>query len=718
MRNIFRIYRRDMKNLVTNYVAFTIILGLAILPSLYAWFNIRAYWDPYSSTKGIQVAIVNEDKGSDVEGNKINIGNDVVEELSHNDKIGWKFVTKEDAEYGVIHGRYYASIIIPSTFSENLTSLLKKNPKKPQLIYNVNEKNNAVAPKITDKGASTIQENITTQFVKMVNGVIFESFNKIGVDIKESKPDLKKLVDFVGTVNDNMDTIKKDTNDFYEGSIALEDFIKKIQNNVPALEDALNNAISAADKGKELINDSKETIETVTPFIKDNLIYARDTSKELNTILNSDLKNIDTETAIKILGKADTLLNDIKSKVVKIADTVDRINQRINNDKIKDFSEGLRLIVTNIENQQKLIVNLQRALKDGEVIANDTLDQLRKDTNKMVDFFNEKIDKFDTDIKPSLDDITNKLLSATNDALKVLNDTKGTIPELNNLLDLANRGADIGKDALKEFKDKLPDIEKSVKKVNDKIGILSDDEKLDKIIDLLETNPDVAKDFIASPVDLVENKIYPIPNYGTGMAPFFTVLALWIGALLLASLLTVDAEEFEDDLRPLEYHEKYLGKFLTFVTIAIVQALIVTLGDKYLLGVYIVDVKGFVTFAVFTSIVFTMIVYTLASLFGAVGKAVGVVFLVLQIAGAGGTFPIQVTPKFFQTIYPGLPFTYAIGAMREFVGGPIKIHVIHDAFVLLAFFFGFLFLGLVLKGPVSGLNDKVSKKFKESGLSE
>lgn len=163
MRNIFKLYLRDIRNIFSNYAALIVFIALCILPSLYAWFNIKASWDPYSqnATSQIKIGVVNKDKGTDLNGKYINIGDKVIEELKDNKQMGWQFVSEEEAYKNVEEGDYYAKLTIPDNFSENLTSILGVDIKKGEIEYTVNEKINAIAPKLTDKGATGVQENVS-----------------------------------------------------------------------------------------------------------------------------------------------------------------------------------------------------------------------------------------------------------------------------------------------------------------------------------------------------------------------------------------------------------------------------------------------------------------------------------------------------------------------------------------------------------------------------
>ena len=155
MKKSFQIFKRDLGRLFRNRAAVLILVGISVLPSLYAWFNIAANMDPYGNTKGIQVAIANEDKGADSEQMSLDAGQNIVDNLKKNDQLGWKFVDAKESKKGVRSGKYYAAIVIPDNFSESLLSILSGDIKQPKLDYYINEKKNAIAPKITATASRT-----------------------------------------------------------------------------------------------------------------------------------------------------------------------------------------------------------------------------------------------------------------------------------------------------------------------------------------------------------------------------------------------------------------------------------------------------------------------------------------------------------------------------------------------------------------------------------
>ena len=254
----------------------------------------------------------------------------------------------------------------------------------------------------------------------------------------------------------------------------------------------------------------------------------------------------------------------------------------------------------------------------------------------------------------------------------------------------------------------------------------NNDKGISELLDLLKSDVEARSDFLANPVNLVEKELFPMGNYGSAMTPFYTILSLWVGELLLVSILAVNPHEMntkeysskKDMITKYTIIESYFGKLLLFVSIGIIQAVIVSLGDLYILKVYCLNKFLFVLVAILASITFTFIIYTLCSVFGNAGKVLGIVLLVFQIGGSGGTFPIELTPKFFQRIHPFLPFTYTISLMRESIGGIVREVIIKDVIIIASIIVGSALIGVFLKKPLSKIINNFTEKFEESHLGE
>lgn len=719
MKNIFKIYKRDLRNIITNWVTIVVMLGLMILPSLYAWFNIKSSWDPYSNTKSISVAVVNKDKAAFFKGQSINVGEELVNKLKINKNIGWKFVDEKEADNGVKYGKYYASIIIPEDFSYKILSITRDKQEKPTLIYSVNEKSNAVAPKITSKGVTTIQSEVTKTFVKTVNGIIFEMFNKLGIELEKGKPKLKDLMNMIFYVNDKIPEINASIDKLEKGAITLEEFIEKINKDIPLIKDTINRALSAGDKTKLFLSKSKEGINNVAPYIKQDLIIARKINSTAGVLIEEgvDLIGKNSSKARENLLSSKDKLTNVKEILNSILELIDIINKDKKNIIMNDFENNIKDMKERINNKIENINTVISSIDRGEKVSVEVLNRLNNKANGIDSILEKTIEDFNPKIVPAINNVLNDLIVVADNTIQLLKNANENLPGATELLDKGYTGAEKGIKGIKILKSNLPSIEKSIGEVSNKLKTLDDDERLNEIIKLMKSNAKIESDFISNPVEIKENRIYPIPNYGSAMAPFFTTLSLWVGALILVSILSVEVKDIKG-AKKLKVHEKYFGRYFTFMTIAIFQALIVSLGDIYLLKVYVSNKLIFILFSIFISIIFSMIIYTLVSVFGNVGKALGVILLVLQISASGGTFPIEVTPGFFQRINPLLPFTYAVSGMREAVGGVIEGILLRDIIILLIYFTLSILLALLLKKKLEKANKNFVKKFKESGLVE
>lgn len=709
MKNALRVFKRDLKKIITNWVALVVVIGLIVLPALYAWFNVKAMWDPYGNTKGIKIAVVNEDIGSSLYEKEINVGNEIVKKLEENENIGWQFVDREEAQKGVRTGKYYASMIVPKDFSERLLSITKDTIVEPTLEYTVNEKSNSVAPKITDKGVGTVKDQVSQQVVHTVDGIIFSVLNKVGIEVTNSKPDIRKIIDSIYKLDEQVPQIEDLVNKAYDGTISIDEMVKKINGLIPTVEDTINKSQDVLAVSKEYLDKSQNALNNISPIIKDDLIIFENTISGINGLLNSIDENITPEnfkavlTGVKVKVES---VNDSLKSLIKILRFVPGKDVAATTEKLKkiqaELDKVLELINFGIENgyngefKEKLkVIN--------EKIA--TIDSVLKGI----------IDNYDTTIKPAVDSGISQLSGISDNVSGLIDEAKKSIPDVQKVLGLVGKGANLGTEELKIIKEKLPSYKEKLHGYVEKIKGLDDEEKIDKLLDLLIGDANKQSEFLSSPIKIDENKIFPVPNYGSGMVPFFSTLSIWIGSLLLVSLFTTHAKKFDDgtEIKP---YEEFLGKYIFFVIMAILQAIIINVGNIYILKAYVVHPVLFVGFGVFISIVFITIVYTLVSLFRNVGKAIAVVLLVIQIAASGGTFPIEVMPEFFQKIHPLLPFKYAIGGLREGVGGIVSELLIRDTKVLFGFFVVFLLIGLIGKKYCNKFMDRFTKKLEESEI--
>ena len=712
MKNIFKIYKNDLKDIFTNKVLLVIIIGLCILPSLYAWFNIKASWDPYGNTGNISVAVINEDSGAEIMNKKVNMGDELVKELKTNKDLGWKFVDRKKALEGVNSGKYYAYIEIPSNFSENLTSLVSKDIKKGTIIYTVNEKINAIAPKITSKGATTIQNEVNQTVVKTVSEVVLKAFKEAGIEIEKQLPKLSTLESNLVEVQGKFKDIDKVVDTAVDATDKVSDIIKDIQNDMPLIKDTITNSKNLSSDIKSFLNDSKTGLSQLSPILKNDLGLISEISSNAKNAVSDliDAINKGSESAPQLIDNLSTKLSDLASSTNTLAKFLEKLNKLVPGNQLKSVIDSLNSISAKLDTAVSSLQTIKNQVANGEKPPLTNLNNLLKVIGDVNTITSSILNNFDSKIQGPISNIIEDSFKVADNIIAVLDSAEKKLPAVEDILNTTLSFSGSAEKGASFIKEKLPYAKSVVDTLVDSMKKINNSNEVNELISLLKSDVLKRSDFLKQPVDLVENRLYPIKNYGSAMAPFYTVLSLWVGILLLMSLLSTNVH---GDYKP---NEVYFGRGLTFLTLTIIQALIVSLGDIYFLKVQAVNIPLFILISVFTSIVFTAIVYSLVSIFGNVGKAIGVVLLVIQVAGSGGTFPIQVTPQFFQNVYPLLPFTYAISAMREAVGGIYMPNLTKDISTLAIFIVVFVIFTVFFKKPINKVTEKIQDRFNESDL--
>ena len=716
MNNILKIYKDDIKKIFTNYAALIVFIALSILPSLYAWFNIKASWDPYGkeATSQIKIGVVNKDKGAELKGEFKNIGNQIIDQLKENDVMGWQFVSEKEAVKAVEEGSYYAMITIPEEFSENILSLITDDIKKGKIIYTVNEKVNAIAPKITVKGATAVQENVNKTVIETVSDIVLSTAKDLGIEVEGQLPKLDNLYDKLVEIQSKFKDLYETTDLAYDGVNKVADLVTNLQNDIPLITDTLNSTKGLATNLIDFITTSQGEINNIAPTIKTDIGLVRDLADEVSSYVDVVINAINTgsENANVLLGNLNTKVSGLRDYLTSIRVLVEKINGHSQNGALSDVLNNLITAENTLNQLYNEIESIKNSLANGNLIDTSKLENAKTVLNDVSNIAGNLYEKFDTEILGNINTILNTANDSAKSALEILQRAQDKLPKVEEILTTVSALCNKGNEGIKYAKDNLPRAEEIVNEVTSKVAKIKDSSDLKDLLKLIANNVEERSNYLISPVELEENSLYPMRNYGTAMTPFYSVLSLWVGMTLLVSMFSVEAHG--------EYNhmEVYFGKLLLFLTIGMTQALIVALGDLYLLKIYCVNPALFVTGILFTSITFVAIVYSLVSVFGNVGKVTAIILLVLQVAGSGGTFPIQLTPKFFQIINPFLPFTYAISFARESIGGVVQSVLVKDIVIMLIYIVVAILISIFLKKPINNLLSGFTKKFHESGLGE
>ncbi|CDQ40787.1 MULTISPECIES: YhgE/Pip domain-containing protein [Virgibacillus] len=725
MKNSFRIYSKDIKNIATNWVAAILIGGLILLPSLYAWFNIKASWDPYGQTDQIPIGVVNEDAGATVRGQQIHVGDDLVATLKEDKSMDWQFTDRDTAMEKVEYGDYFAVIVIPKNFSEKLGTVVEDEPEKADVEYYVNEKVNAIAPKITEKGASVIVEQISSNFISTVNGVIFDMFNNLGVELEKDLPDIKRFENYIFEMEKKLPEIHDLLNQSLTDASSAQNIINQAQALVPEAERVTGEGMQTIDNTTEFLNKAETRLEEMAPKIEEDLNRVQEIANKTNNFIQ-DIQHseIDFSNGEELTDQVNEQITQAMQRITTINQALDQLQEQNQDDQSGDTGNGANN--EKIDQAQQQLEELQQRLnevqtKNEEVAAfitdkhaevQQTIAELQELSSNVSTSIDDFVKEYKENIEPTVMGEIDRAQSTLANARGILVDIQNTIPEVERILSNTEGSLGEGEDILEYALGEFPYVNSKVNELADRIREIQGETDINEIIQLLQNNPEAEKGFFAEPVQLNENKLFPIENYGTGMTPFYTVLAIWVGGLLLISLLSADSHRSDD----FTGRQIYFGKLFTFITIGLLQTIIVTSGDLLLLNVGVTHPYWFIGFGLLISMVFMMIIYTLVSVFGDVGKAMVIVLLVLQIAGAGGTYPVVLLPEFFQVIHPFLPFSYGIDLMREAVGGIVWDRATKDILFLCIFGGAAIIIGAFLKPIINKQTNKLKKKSDESGL--
>ena len=713
MKQIFEIFKSDIKEIFRKVNTWIIIIGLIVLPSMYAWPNILSSWDPYSHTNNLKVAVISEDEGATVEGKNVNLGESLITNLKGNKNLDWQFVSsKQQAEDGVKIGDYYASIVIPKSFSLDITSITRGELKKATIEYSVNEKINAISPKITNSGASALANTIGKNFVEVANGVIFEKLYEAGIKYEENLPTLEKIKGEIFKINDNFTNYENSLNELIGKVDRGYNVLNIIQRTLPEIDKAATNSIMLANKTDVTITDIEGFNEKIIGAIREHLEDVLNISSEIidvaKVIQNKTDSAEDVKTNMKVL---DSRLEVVYKKLDVVKNIFEYFNSLSNQNIFKNQLNVIENIESNVSKLRSINEEIYKNIDYYDNISDDKKEEFIKFSqriNKDVTEFNSKLN---SDIAPQLQQVLSRVDNKVQDISEIISAAQAELPSVNKQISETEEKIQTAYGKLLKLQSEMPIIKS---KVQELVNQIKKSEGVDSstLFNFLKVDYKQQAEFFANPVQLKENQLYHIKNYGSAMTPFYTVLSIWVGALLMSSLLTTKVEDEENKYKP---YQKYFGRGLLFMIISLLQTLIITLGDMYLLGTQANSPYRFVIYALLISLLFSAIIYTTVCLLGNVGKAVCIILLVLQIGSSGGTFPIQMTSSFFQTLYPKVPFTYSIGLLREAVGGVYIPAVNRDMKILLTYLVITLVGGAILVS-LKARSAKLSRERERSKL--
>lgn len=734
MKNIWKIFTGDLKKLVKQPFALVIIIGLCVIPSLYAWFNIFANWDPYANTGGIPVAVVSLDKDyTRKDGSVVNMGESVLESLHSNTSVKWIFLdTEEEAQEGVEAGKYYAAIVITDKFTYSMYNVFSDDFENPSLIYYQNQKSNAIATKITDTVAGTLQNTINETFIKVAATTIFEEGNSVS-DQMQGDSYVEEFCADLEELNDNLKEYSTMIDTFRAGNDRLEAAITHVNYEIPVMQKKLDATTASLNQSSQNLSSTRDTLSNFSTNVDTSMSTIQTSLEDMKKILDQSKLADDTAQMTKDLNKLARDTNTLNGQVNNLLAAL--IEQRVQgsvsggdastgsgsgNTAATDAAiEALKAMQKELDMMNTVIGSVlestdEQAAEKAKVNVNNAMNNLKNVIDSCENSVSNMQGIYKNNLVPQMQKVLTNMSDSLNQVTTLVNTLSSTVQNIGVVMEGVGDAVDGTSESLGQIQGVVDGISQKLTDLTEQLEGASEEEMMDILVRFLGGDPDSLGAYFASPVTMETIAMYPVATYGSAMTPFYSTLAIWVGSTILVALVKVKASP--KNLKNVQSYQLYFGRYLLFLLLAQIQAAIIVAGDLWLLKVNIVEPGLFFLAASFTATAFSLLIYSLTLAFGDVGKAVCVIVMVLQIAGSSGTFPIELLPDIYQKIYIFFPFPYAITAMREALAGMYGTAYMAALAKLILFMLEGLLIGLVIRIPFVKLNHFVEERMEDTEL--
>lgn len=739
MSKIREILHHDLRSARKNVITMIVLFGLTVVPLVFTVFNVLASWNPFDNTDELKIAVSSEDEGhnTDLAQVNLNLGEQVLAQLSLNKQIDWTITTKENALEGTRSGEYYASIVLPPSFSKDLMTFYIAGTEPTELTMYTNQKKNSLAPMITEQAATGAIDQINESFSEVVNNVglgLVKDLNKVLTegDTKAVLDRMEASVDGVSRQLRQGSNSVSSLSSLVESTIPLAQSAERITDSAGAQMDALNlggtggsgGSGGASGASDEALANLGRTFADAASSLSESL---QATSDSYNAVGNS----ID-----RVFGRANSSPEASANELDRMADRFDAqlggLNDLRNTLETRvapalpitakpAYQRVLSNIDESIARATELRDTFRRSAKDLRS-GKTSMEQARKDSKPAIATAVDAVDKarnsYANDLQPQLA----KLGESVQQLSQSVQGVKADLQRAKSRLGDASLADSLGSmqaataELSKNLNQRADDADKLAREIK-KAGETGD---LSQLARMIGNDPSLLAQHMANPTAVKREPLNEVNSFGTGMTPLYGSLALWVGALITSVVvhtrISESREETEEALDPKRYSraQAYLGRFGIFAMIGTAQSLLMAAGLIFFVGIEPAHPFLFTLACWLSSMVFMLVVYTLVISFGNAGKALGVLLLVFQVSGAGGAYPLELLPGWFQSMSPFLPATYAIRAFRSSIAGTYQGDYWLDILGLLVFILPALLLGLVLRKGLDGYNRRMDEGIAES----
>ncbi|RZT64702.1 YhgE/Pip domain-containing protein [Leucobacter luti] len=727
MKNIARIFITDARRVQRNAIALVVLFGVVVLPSFFGWFNVLSSWDPFGNVKNLKVAVANADEGYQGElfPMKINVGEQVISNLRANTDLNWVFTSEEEAIEGTKAGDYYAALVLPPSFSRDMMTFLAPGAQAAKIDYYSNEKKNALSPKITDEAATEVSTTINSTFTKTLNEVglalISSLADQAGSDesraalgrVQASAQTAATTIGSSATTLELFSSLLGSSTGLVRGAASLTDA------SLAAVQDASN----AIGEGAT----AAQSLQSVLGTANESISAALASTSGSYTALIAQLSELDADFAGQAEDAAATLTAAASAIDVRVTanqelhDTLEAQAQATSDPALKAALQGTAATLQGAIDRQTALASrvTSSATKLAETGAGMGAD--RDEIIALADAARAAVDgardSYDGTLRPKLEQLAGSLAGINSGFEQIGGDLAAAATALSGgstslvaFLTQAEETTTAIATDLRDAADKFSELASA-------LGEAASGGDLSKVVALIGGNQEALAGELTSPVGLKRIAVYPVDTFGAQMAPFYTVLGLWVGALLLSVLIRTDVSpSILPAAGPFTKTQEYFGRYGMFAVLGFFQSSLLYLGLMGFVGVHVAHPLLLLLAGWVMSFVFSLITYTLVLSFGEAGKAFAVFLLVVQISAGGGAYPLSVLPQWFQSISPWLPVTHATNAVRAAIAGIYEGDYWISLGQLALFVVPALLIGLVLRLPVLKINGDLARALESTKL--
>ncbi|MEV1082990.1 YhgE/Pip domain-containing protein [Streptomyces sp. NPDC050211] len=649
------------------------LVALLLLPLLYGALYLWSFWDPYGRLDRIPVALVNDDKGATADGKKLTAGEDITEGLRDSKVFDWREVSADEARAGVEDGTYYLSLTMPADFSARIASSAGESPETGALQVRTNDANNYIVGQISRTVFGEVRQAASTKASRSFLDKIFISFSDIHGQTVKAANGADKLKGGIGKAEKGSKDLAAGLKDAKDGSGTLSKGLKKLTKGAGDLEDGSQQVAEGTQTLADKVNGVDDRIG---PFLKGNEKTIGDTARLV----------ADSSGAIRNHLGALVKAAPVASKGAHAgAETLDGIHKRRCEDAVLADAA-----CADLKKAEQLATDVAKIADDLNTLIADQDGDLKKLDKNLATLQKQAQALADRapHLSENLDDAVTKINELNKGAAKVAAGAK----KLHSGLGTAKTGAIDLDEGVGELRTGADDLSGGMYKLVDGSGKLAGGlhDGAEQIPDYGTRDRDRRTQVMADPVRLVSEDLHKAPNYGTGFAPYFIPLSLWVGAMVAYMLIT------PMNRRALAAGASAwriaLAGWLPVVAIGVLQSVALVAVLHWAVGLEMARAAGTVGFLFLVAACFAAIVQWLNARFGAAGRILVLAFLMLQLTSAGGTYPVQTSPGFFNAIHPFLPMSYVVEALRRLITGGGLEPVWHACVVLTAFTAGALAL--------------------------